>query len=70
MSKKSRSVPKKLNKKEKLLKEVWHELHSDLNYLQYIITTNEPEDIKQDMLFALFNCLSNRTQKLANSIWD
>ena len=55
----------KKNKEITKIKNVWHDLHSDIDYLRYIITLNEPIEVKQDLLFALHNCLSKRAEAVA-----
>ena len=66
--KKLKNKSKQTKPPEKLI-EVFRELHSDIDYLRYIITSREPKEVKEDMLFSLHNCLSNRAQKLAEQIW-
>lgn len=61
---------KPTNKNKKKLQEIWREVGSDIDYLQYIITCEEPIETKIDMLFSLHNCLSNRNQKLAEIAWE
>lgn len=61
---------KPTNKHKESLKEIWRQVESDIDYLQYIITCEEPIETKIDMLFSLHNCLSNRNQKLAEIAWE
>lgn len=68
--KKTKRPARKTTTKNKALKQVYMELHSDIDYLRFIITCQEPQETKEDMLFSLHNCLSNRTQKLSEVIWE